>query len=408
MTDNRTHEELLGWLRLTLQPGLSRATARQLLADFGLPQHIFSATPAALARHLPRDVAAGLLGPAPAEVQTTIDATLRLLEEPHHHLVTLADPGYPASLLDSADPPIMLHVRGNPALLHQPAVAIIGARSATEGGKDNARAFARHLAGRGWTVISGLARGIDAAAHEGSLQAGGPGGTIAVLACGLDIVYPKQHARLTEEIAAAGALVSEYAPGTPAQPFRFPERNRLVAALSRGVLVVEAAVQSGSLGTARLALECGREVFAIPGSIHAPLSRGCHALIRQGAKLVEQGSDIEEELLRTGPAPNIAHDQTADRGRSATGATFHTSLADAASHRAAPANQRPASRMLKDPTVGRVLSALGYDPADVDQLCQRSGLEFSRVAAILTELELNDVVHRMGDGRFQRRQQELL
>lgn len=306
MTDNRTHEELLGWLRLTLQPGLNRATARQLLAEFGLPQHILGASHAALARHLPRDVAASLLGPPPAEVQATIDATVRLLAQPGHHLITLADAAYPASLLDSADPPIMLYVRGDPGLLHQPAVAIVGARSATEGGRDNARAFARHLAARGWTVISGLARGIDAAAHEGSLQARGPGGTVAVLACGVDIVYPKQHAGLMQDIAAVGAVVSEYAPGTPAQPFRFPERNRLVAALSRGVLVVEAAVQSGSLVTARLALECGREVFAIPGSIHAPLSRGCHALIRQGAKLVEQGADIEEELLRAGPVPEAS------------------------------------------------------------------------------------------------------
>ncbi len=409
MTDNRTHEELLGWLRLTLQPGLNRATARQLLAEFGLPHHILSATPAALARHLPRDLITSLLGPAPAEVQATIDATVQLLAKPGHHLITLADADYPASLLDSADPPILLYVRGNPALLHQPAVAIVGARSATEGGKDNARAFARHLAGRGWTVISGLARGIDAAAHEGSLQAGGPGGTVAVLACGLDIVYPKQHERLTEEVAAAGALVSEYAPGTPAQPFRFPERNRVVAALSRGVLVVEAAVQSGSLVTARLALECGREVFAIPGSIHAPLSRGCHALIRQGAKLVEQGSDIEEELLRIGRAPELPA-STASRPDYARGSGSRRDLAAASSHHAAPAAgaQRPASRMLKDPTVGKVLNAMGYDPADIDQLCQRSGLEFSRVAAILTELELNDVVHRMGDGRFQRRQQELL
>src|SRR5690606_14944686 len=264
--NNRSQEELLGWLRLSLQPGLGRAAARQLLAEFGLPQHVLNASSSALARHLPRDVVAGLLAPPSAEMQSTIDATLQLLALPGHHLITLADPIYPASLLDSADPPLMLFVRGDPGLLPQPSVAIVGARSATEAGKDNARAFARHLAGRGWTVISGLARGIDAAAHEGALQAAGPGRTIAVLACGLDVVYPKQHARLTEDIAATGALVTEYAPGTPALPFRFPERNRIVAALARGVLVVEAAVQSGSLVTARLALECGREVFAIPGS----------------------------------------------------------------------------------------------------------------------------------------------
>lgn len=400
----------MGWLRLTLQPGLNRATARHLLAEFGLPQHILNASAAALSRHLPADIARSLLGPAPAEIQATLDATVSMLAQPGYHLLTLADSDYPASLLDSADPPIVLFVRGDPELLQQPAVAIVGARSATEGGKDNARAFARHLAGRGWTVISGLARGIDAAAHEGSLRAGGPGGTVAVLANGLDIVYPRQHTRLTEEIAASGALVSEYPPGTPALPFRFPERNRLVAALARGVLVVEAAVQSGSLVTARLALDCGREVFAIPGSIHAPLSRGCHALIRQGAKLVEQGADIEEELLRTGPAPAGLLNPTALAAEDGSVASRQRRATAPATRGVTqlPAQQRPASRMLKDPTVGRVLDALGYDPADMDQLCQRSGLEFSRIAAILTELELNDIVQRQDDGRFQRRQQELL
>lgn len=407
MTDTRTHEELIAWLRLALQPGLNRATARHLLAEFGLPQHILNTSAAALTRHVPSDVAHSLLGPATNDMQAALDASLRLLAQPDHHLITLADTGYPASLLDSADPPILLFVRGNPELLRQPAVAIVGARSATEGGKDNARAFARHLAGRGWTVVSGLARGIDAAAHEGSLQSGGPGGTVAVLACGLDIVYPRQHARLTEEIAAAGALVTEYPPGTPALPFRFPERNRLVAALSRGVLVVEAAVQSGSLVTARLALDCGREVFAIPGSIHAPLSRGCHALIRQGAKLVEQGSDIEEELLRTGPAPEGCIRPGAP-GRTDGQSSRRPGGSPVPPQGGVVAGPRPATRMLKDPTVNKVLNAMGYDPADLDQLCQRSGLEFSRIAAVLTELELNDIVQKLDDGRFQRRQHDLL
>lgn len=413
MMEDRTQEETLAWLRLSLQPGVSRATARQLLAEFGLPQHIFTASAAALARHLPRDVAAALLSPAPADVKQAMDAAVRMLAQPGHSLITLADAHYPSQLLDSSDPPLLLYVRGNRQLLHQPSVAIVGARNATEGGKDNARAFARHLAQRGWTVVSGLARGIDAAAHEGSLSAGGPGGTVAVLACGLDIAYPRQHAPLMEQIAATGALVSEYAPGTPAQPFRFPERNRIVAALARGVLVVEAAVQSGSLVTARLALECGREVFAIPGSIHAPLSRGCHALIRQGAKLVEQGSDIEEEMLRTGPAPTS---QAGAHGAPPLPREYDGSLLSArrpplrptdASGNAAPA-VRPTRSLLKDPTVNRVLQALGYDPADTDTLCRRTGLGFPKVAALLSELELNDIIHRLEDGRFQRRQTELL
>lgn len=416
MMQTPSRNELLAWLRLSLQPGLNRATARSLLAEFGLPQHIFATSAALLARHMPRDLANCLLAPPPSEVQQTIDVAMEMLAQPGHHLVTLADSAYPRQLLDGSDPPLLLYVRGDPACLHKPSVAIVGARSATEGGKDNARAFARHLAERGWTVVSGLARGIDAAAHEGALQSGVPGATVAVLACGLDIAYPRQHAELMDQIASTGAVISEYAPGTPAQPFRFPERNRIVAALARGVLVVEAAIQSGSLVTARLALECGREVFAIPGSIHAPLSRGCHALIRQGAKLVEQGSDIEEELLRSGPPPQrssiasrpVAVPELRGRNLGTHYGRYTPAPGEGAPAHATAAPSRPANRLLKDPTVGRVLQALGYDPSDIDQLCQRSGLAFPKVAAILTELELNDIVHRLEDGRFQRRQAELL
>lgn len=413
MVDTRTPEELRGWLRLVIEPGLSRAAARHLLKELGLPQHIFAASPAALARHVPQDLAARLSAAPEPDIQSALDNTIQMLSRPNHHLLTLADPGYPAALFDTGDPPLLLFVRGNPELLVRPSVAIVGARSATEGGKDNARAFARYLAGRGWTIISGLARGIDAAAHEGALQAGTTGGsTVAVLASGLDIVYPRQHTALTEAIAADGCVVTEYPPGTPAQPFRFPDRNRLVAALSRGVLVVEAAAQSGSLLTAKLALECGREVFAIPGSIHAPLARGCHALIRQGAKLVEQGRDIEEELLRTGPVPagvaaSVPGAPPAPRdGRRANG-EWTTARASGYEEDPSP-TARSVTRMLKDPTVGRVLAALGYDPADTDQLCRRSGLAFSRVAAVVTELELNEVVQRLDDGRYVRRQQGII
>ena len=401
MLDERTPEELRGWLRLAAEPGLSRAAARHLLKELGLPQHVFAAGAGALGRHLPGELAARLASPPGPETEAAIEAATQMLAQPGHHLITLADPHYPAALFDCGDPPVLLYVRGDPALLHRPAVAIVGARNATDGGKDNARAFARHLAGRGWAIVSGLARGIDAAAHEGALRAGPQGGgTVAVLAGGLDAIYPPRHAALAEEIAAAGALVTEYPPGTPTQPFRFPDRNRLVAALARGVLVVEAAAQSGSLITARLALECGREVFAIPGSIHAPLSRGCHALIRQGAKLVEQGRDIEEELVRTGPVPGVpAHEAAGGPPPSAARPGIHPPAP-----RPTPHTTRPVGRMLKDPTVARVLDALGYDPADTDQLCRRSGLGFSRVAAILSELELNDIIQRLDDGRHVRRQ----
>lgn len=407
MTSHRTSEELSAWLRLAAEPGLGRASARQLLAELGLPQHIFDASFAMLARHVSSDLAQRLSRPPETEVANQIEAGLRLLEQPDHHLLTLADPEYPPTLLDIPDPPIFLFVRGDPHQLHRPAVAIVGARNATEGGKDNARAFSRYLAGRGWSIVSGLARGIDGAAHEGALMAGrSGGGTVAVLAGGLDHIYPREHASLAARIAAGGAVLTEYLPGTPAVPYRFPDRNRLVAGLARGVLVVEAAAQSGSLLTARLGGECGREIFAIPGSIHAPLSRGCHALIRQGAKLVEQGRDIEEELQRTGPAPQVAPLGSAGSRNAPPPASPSSQVAPRDPTR--PAARRSAHRMLKDPVVNRVLSALGFDPTSIDLLCERSGLEFSRIAAALTELELNDMVQRLDDGRYQRRQHSII
>lgn len=403
MVDTHNPEELAAWLRLMAEPGLSRAAARHLLKERGLPQQVFASSVGSLSRHVPQEMAARLAAPPAPETRNMVQKAIALLSLPGHHLITLADPGYPATLFDTGDPPIALFVRGNPDLLDKPAVAVVGARNATDAGKENARAFSHYLARRGWTIVSGLARGIDAAAHEGALAAGPQGGsTIAVLASGLDDIYPRQHARLAEEIATQGALVSEYLPGTPAQPFRFPDRNRLVAALSRGVLVVEAAAQSGSLLTARLATECGREVFAIPGSIHAPLSRGCHALIRQGAKLVEQGLDIEEELQRTGPTPMSAVLPLQRSGAA------QSSCSSTDADRSRSTATRPVTRMLKDPVVARVLTALGYDPASADQLCSRSGLDYSRIATILTELELNDIVQRLDDGRYLRRQQGII
>jgi len=428
MSTQRTPEELAAWLRLAAEPGLGRATVRHLLAELGLPHQILSASAGTLTRLLPPELAQRLSAPPIDAVHTVMQQAETLLAQTGHHLITLADPDYPASLLDSPDPPFLLFVRGDLSRLHRPSVAIVGARSATEGGKDNARAFARYLAERGWTIISGLARGIDAAAHEGAMQAGADGGgTIAVLAGGLDVMYPPQHTRLAEEIAATGTLVTEYLPGTPPMAYRFPDRNRLVAALSRGVLVVEAATQSGSLLTARLALECSREVFAIPGSIHAPLSRGCHALIRQGAKLVEQGNDIEEELQRTGPLPannpvapypaRAPGHPAAARSHGRTDRSPISSSADLLARRAgadthsehrAPQPVRPANRMLKDPIINRVLDAMGHDPASTDQICRRSGLDVARVSALLTELELNDVIQRLDDGRFARRQHGII
>lgn len=363
-----TVDELSAWLRLSLEPNVGSATACTLLSALGLPEQIYAQRATALARHLPDALARQLAAPMPPDMAALVEGALQWVEGTDRHIVTLADPAYPQNLLTIADPPILLYVVGNPDFLQGPSLAVVGARNATPGGQENARAFARHLAGHGWRVVSGLALGIDAAAHEGALEAGADGaGTVAVMGTGIDRIYPARHRDLAHRIAAHGALVSEFPLGTGALPPHFPKRNRIVAGLARGVLVVEAAKQSGSLITARLAGESGREVFAIPGSIHSPLSRGCHALIRQGAKLVETAADITDEL-GGGPTPTA--------------------------RRAAP----PAPALPSHP----VLEALGFDPLHLDAIQVRSGLAVGDLQAQLVELELQGRIARLDDGRYQR------
>ncbi len=368
-----TAAELSAWLRLSLEPGIGSATACTLLGALGLPEQIYAQRATALARQLPDALARQLAAPMPADMAAQVDSALQWVDAPGHHILTLSDPSYPQSLLTIADPPILLYVNGDPAYLQGPALAVVGARNATPGGQENARAFARHLAGSGWRVVSGLALGIDAAAHEGALDAGpGGAGTVAVMGTGIDRIYPARHRDLAHRIAAHGALVSELPLGTGALPQHFPKRNRIVAGLARGVLVVEAARQSGSLITARLAGESGREVFAIPGSIHSPLSRGCHALIRQGAKLVETAADITDEL-GGGPQPGTRRPpEPADDPGDADNPTHP------------------------------VLEALGFDPLHLDALQARCGLDTATLQAQLLELELAARVARLDDGRFQR------
>ncbi len=312
-----------------------------------------------------------------------IDTALDWAAEPGNHILTLADCDYPQAVLDSADPPIVLYVKGNPALLNHAALAVVGARSATAQGMLNAEAFARSLSAAGLTIVSGLALGIDAAAHRGAL-AGGAGSTIAVIGTGADRIYPSANAALAREIAAAGAIVSEFALGTPPLRHNFPRRNRLIAGLSHGVLVVEAALGSGSLITARLATESGREVFAIPGSIHSPLARGCHRLIRDGAKLVETAEDVLEELraaVTTLPAAPTA----TPRRRATAGAP------------------PPAQAELPLSAEARVVAdALGDDAVDIDTLGQRCGLTVDALYAILLPMELEGHIVRVAGSRFQR------
>lgn len=370
-------DQLAAWLRLTLLPGIGPAQQRTLLAAFGLPQHVFDSGRSAIAGVIGAQAADRLLAP-PDEAR--IRGALDWAAQPGNHLITLADAEYPRTLLEIPDPPVVLYVKGDPALLQSPGLAVVGARSATPGGCANAEAFAEALAGAGLTIISGLALGIDAAAHHGALQAP-DGRTVAVIGTGADRVYPARHQKLAHQIVTHGAIVSEFPLGTPALPHNFPRRNRLIAGLARGVLVVEAAVGSGSLITARLATECGREVFAIPGSIHSPLARGCHRLIRDGAKLVETASDVLEELAWGNPGQRHPQPETA-RSHGTTSAS-----------RAAPA---------PSPEHARVLDALGHDPLDIDTLAGRCGLTLDALYAILLSLELDGQVGKVPGGRFQR------
>ena len=360
-------DELEAWLRLVETPLVGRASARQLLAALASPQAIFTASPATVRSVVGAEVAAAL-ATAPEGFDERLARTwawLRSQEGEARHVVTLGDSRYPQALLQSADPPLLLYVIGRVELLDAASIAVVGSRNPSAQGLDNARCFATHLSRGGYCIVSGLALGIDGAAHEGGLQ--GAASTIAVVGTGLDRVYPKRHLELARRIAAQGAIASEFGLGMPALAVNFPQRNRIIAGLTRGTLVVEAALQSGSLITARLAAEAGREVFAIPGSIHSPQSRGCHALLKQGAKLVDSARDILEEL-----APSAAP--------------------SAPSAPMAPA--RPGNALLE---------ALGHDPVSLDALVARTGWPPEVLNAKLLELELEGAVARLPGQLFQRR-----
>ena len=307
------------------------------------------------------------------------DAVLRdrdVLDRIGAGIVPLGTERYPARLAAIASPPPVLYCRGDPDILGRPQLAIVGARAATRGGRERARAFARALASCGLVVTSGLARGIDAAAHRGALDAGAPG--VAVLATGPDRIYPRSNAELAGELAETGVVITERAPGTPPLPENFPRRNRLISGLSLGVLVVEASLRSGSLITARLAADEGREVFAVPGSVDSPLSRGCHALIRDGAKLVESAVDVIEEFVHLDglcpptPPELVATDASADAG------------------------VRP-GRLARS-----VLETVGHDPVTIDELADHTGLTPDRLSSILLSLELDGLLDALPGSRYVR------
>lgn len=388
--------ELALWLRLTLTPGVGNETARRLLASFGLPETIFLQSGSAL-RQVVSEKQAQALTQQPDGLAQQVQRTWEWLQADDDDqppgsaraILTLADPRYPPALLETADPPLVLYLLGaahvvapggaGAPLALDHGIAIVGSRNPTPQGAINARQFAHTLAAHGLSIVSGLALGVDGAAHEGALDsdattAGRPV-TIAVVGTGLDRVYPRRHHDLARRIASRGLLVSEYPIGTAPLAANFPRRNRIIAALSQGTLVVEAALQSGSLITARLAVEQGRDVFAIPGSIHSPQSHGCHALIRQGAKLVESALDVLEELKMPELLPSADREQAGARAPEASG----RDLAD-----------------------GPLLQALGFDPVGLDALQARTGLETAHLQAQLMAFELAGQVARLPGGLFQR------
>src|SRR6476646_11526814 len=298
-----------------------------LLQAFDDPGAILAAPAAQLARHVPADVVAAVAAPVDDNALT---ATQRWIDDPQHHVIAWDDGDYPRALLDIGHAPPVLFYIGSRALLNRPAFAIVGSRHATPQGRTNAREFAKALAAANLTIVSGLALGIDAAAHEGAL--GTDASTLAVIGTGADRIYPARNRDLARRIAQTGGILSEFVPGTPARKENFPRRNRLISGLARGVLVVEATLSSGSLITARWAGEQGREVFAIPGSIHSPFAKGCHKLIREGAKLVETAQDVLDELGFDAHVPRPAHAALREDSRAAS----------------------------------KLIEAMGYDPVTVD------------------------------------------
>jgi DNA processing protein len=370
-------DELRGWLRLLQTPLIGRGAARRLLAALGSPQGVFDAPPEAL-RALVSAKPAAALGAPPPELDALFATTLAWLNAEdavaERHVITLGDAHYPSSLLETADPPLLLYAQGDISLLQRlpTTLAVVGSRNPTPQGLETARLFSEQASRAGLTIVSGLALGIDAAAHEGALSGAlgnttaGQAATIAVVGTGLDRVYPSRHLKLAHRIAAQGLMLSEYPLGTSPLPPNFPQRNRIIAGLARATLVVEAALPSGSLITAKQAMEAGRDVLAVPGSIHSPLSRGCHMLIKQGAKLVDSAQDVLEEFGQI----------------SATVAAASTTDSDETAH--------------------PLLDALGYDPVSLDALSARTGRSAADLSGALLELELEGRVNRLPGQLFQR------
>ncbi|TKC83648.1 DNA-protecting protein DprA [Trinickia terrae] len=397
-----TDTELAAWLRLATARGLTPAALRGLLDAFGMPEAVLAAPFQALAAAAGEAAARAALAEPPAGFAQRLADTARWRAQPGNAIVALSDPAYPPALLTMPDPPPLLYVKGRLELLHAKCVAIVGSRNATPQGLEDAARFAQALSDAGLTVVSGLALGIDGAAHQGALA--GRGSTVAVIGTGADLVYPSKHHALAHRLAADGAIMSEWPLGTPAKSAHFPQRNRLIAGLASGVLIVEAALRSGSLITARLANEMGRDVFAIPGSIHAPLSRGCHKIIKEGAKLVETPEDILEELGGAVPvrSPPDLSKGTRLVSESAPPATEPGSEYVRSTPPEAAPTKRSAPASPPDPQAQRLLDALGHAPATLEVLAARTEMNEAALQGTLLQLELAGRLTALPGGRFAR------
>lgn len=349
------------WISLSNIHGVGAQTFCQLLKTFGNPANVYAANFKQLIEVVSEKIATDIIKGVD---EVALSDSLDWLSQGNNHLVTLADAHYPKALLEIADPPPLLYAKGNLALLNQPSIAIVGSRNASVQGEKNAEAFAEGLCSYGLCIVSGLALGIDGAAHRGALKVNGA--TIAVVGTGLDIVYPAKHRDLAHQIVQHGLIISEFPLGTPSKPENFPRRNRIISGLSLGCLVVEANLQSGSQITARLSAEQGREVFAIPGSIHSPMSKGCHQLIKQGAKLVDNLQDIVEELKLNNLASNAC---------------------------------QPDNHVIPDSSL---LQLMGYEQMSLENLVCLSGLTVSEVSSTLMLLELEGRVASLAGGQYQK------
>ncbi len=366
-------EEIHHWIRLLQVPNIGPQRYQKLLSTFEQPVKVFESS---ISQIMEAGISKKLAVSIVNQPTESTKADIEWLESgTNNHIITFYDHRYPDALKQIDNPPPLLYVQGNPELLTDPQLAIVGSRNPTQGGKNNAYEFSKYLSSQGLCITSGLALGIDGYSHKGALDA--QASTIAVTGTGLDRVYPAAHHGLAYAISEQGAIVSEYCIGTPIRAANFPRRNRLISGLSVGVLVVEAAIKSGSLITAHYAMEQGKEVFALPGSIHNPLARGCHHLIREGAKLIETADHILEDLTPVLTELLVQHDKESVNSQSSTGEEVDS-------------DQR------------QLLDAMGYDPVPIDQLVLRTGLTIDVVSSILLLLELQGYVSACGSGQYLR------